>query len=109
MASSMGGYTLKVTPEILQAKSGEISSLINQNQRVFDAILTKINSTANYWQGEASENFRKNYMSKKSDIEIMFKRLSEHVTDLNSIAAEYTGVEKMNVEIADSLPFDVIV
>ncbi len=109
MANGIGNYTLKVTPEVLQTKAAELNALIENNKRLFEAIEQKINATSNYWQGDASDAYRNRYKSKKSDIETMFRRLKEHVTDLNAIAATYTKVENINVQMAESLPPDVIV
>lgn len=109
MANGLGDYTLKVTPEILQTKAAELNALIENNKRLFEAIEQKMNASFNYWQGEAADAYRNRYKNKKSDIEIMFRRLKEHVTDLNSIAATYTKVENINVQMAESLPQDVLV
>lgn len=109
MAGSIGEYTLRVDPSDLQAQAGELQKYITSTRRLFDSVSSCFDGLANYWEGEASDAYRNRFTQMKPDVEEMFSRLSEHYTDLNSIAAVYTGVESQNEEIAADLSSDVIV
>lgn len=106
---SIGSYVLKVTPEQLQSKAGEIDGQISKIETAFDGISSIIDSSTNYWQGEASDSYRSKYKSEKDDIAKMLKRVKEHVTDLNNIASNYTKAEAKNKDMSNQLPADVIV
>lgn len=106
---ALGNYTLRVDPSNLQAQAGELQKSIASTKRLFDSVESCVNGLANYWEGDASDAYRNRYTALKPDIEEMFKRLSEHCTDLNSIASIYTGVESQNADIAVDLSDDVIV
>lgn len=109
MANSIGNYTLRVSPEVLQAKAGEITSKISALQNLCDELFNKVDRSSSYWKGDASDTFRKNFKKKKSDVEKMIKAVKSYADDLNSIASVYTGVEKINVQIAEALASDIIV
>lgn len=109
MAGSIGNYTLRVDPAVLQSKAEEILALTNTTKRMFDAMTTAVKGTQNYWQGEAGDEYRASYTKREPEIEEMFRRMTEHSTDLRTIAAEYTGVEQKNAEIPVDLPSDFIV
>lgn len=109
MAGTIGNYTLRVDPAMLQSKSDEILALTNTTKRMFESMSASIKGTANYWQGEAADEYRERYGKREPEIEEMFRRMLEHTRDLNSIAVEYTGVENKNAEIPQDLPSDFIV
>lgn len=109
MANSIGSYTLRVDPSVLQSQAQELGKYVSTMRRLFESVASSVNGLANYWEGEASDEYRKRYERLKPEIEEMLNRLGEHSTDLNSIAAVYTGVESSNEDIAQDLSSDVIV
>lgn len=110
MANTYDGFTIKVDPADLQRASEELSKKLGVLQRIFDDMISRVSSTANYWQGDASEKYRKDFKNEKPEMEEAFARIREHVTDLYNIAGIYTGVEKNATELSnDLLLSDVIV
>lgn len=105
----MDSVTIKVTPEILTAKSSEVANKVKAMQTHFDEMEELVNKTKGYWLGEAADKHRQMYADLSDEIEEILKRLSEHPVDLVAIAQRYSAVElKIQQEIKE-LPSDVIV
>ncbi len=101
--------SLTVTPEVMLQKAASVQKHIRQMQQDFKNLENTVNKTASYWIGEAGDAHREFYESKKEDIETIFARLTEDVTDLQTMSAQYSKTEKVVTEIAQDLPADVIV
>lgn len=108
LKSLFGSVTFKVTPEVLNSKANEVSSLIKKVRMEFDNLNTSINRTKVYWIGEAGDAHRKAYEDQKSNIDEIIRRLEEHPRDLVSIAQTYTDTELKIEEYISSLPSDLI-
>ena len=106
---SLSDASLTVTPEVLTAKASVVKSKISKMQSTFSEIKNAVERTESYWLGEAGDLYRKKYSDLEPDLEDIFKRLSEHVTDLNQMAGVYASTESEIQEIAESLPADVII
>ena len=108
MSMDLNGVTLKVTPEILNAKANEANGKINLIKQHFDSLEENVSRTKAYWIGEAGDMYRKLFEQEKESIEEIIKRLSEHPKDLQAIAQVYSDVELKAAEIAEELPGDVL-
>lgn len=104
-----GQVDFKVTPEILNAKAGEVTTDIDKMTNDFEAAASIVARTKYYWIGEAGELHRKIYEDQKEDIADVLRRWREHPRDLQMIAQTYTAAEREVSAIAGSLPNDVIV
>lgn len=100
---------LIVTPETLEAKAEEVSGYIGKMKAECDKLQSFVNATTGYWIGEAGDAYRKKYMEYEPEIDNMFRRLTEHVTDLQKMANVYADTEAAAMEIAESLPADAII
>lgn len=98
----------KVDPADLQREATTLEEQIKGLERLFDFMLKKVDSTKNYWLGDASLQYRSEFENQEEYMAEAIKRMTEYVNDLNRIASTYTGVEKANVEIANQLSNDVI-
>lgn len=101
--------SIKVNPDVLKAKASSTEGKIGELKAIFDALELSVNKTKNYWNGEAAESHREYYERQKADIETLFKRLAEDVSDLNQMASVYVATEQEVKEISSELPADVIV
>lgn len=108
MSSEIGNFTLRVDPEKLQATAGNLKSKIDKLKADFNEMISKVNSTANYWQGDAADAYREEFSEEQPEFDEAFARLSEHVVDLYNIAAVYTGAEQMVQSYAEVLQTNVI-
>jgi WXG100 family type VII secretion target len=106
---SFGSVTLKVTPEVLHTKAEVVNTKVSSMTKEFGKMNTLIARSNSYWVGKAGEVHRKTYQEKQPDIEEIFKRLSEHVTELHQMATVYMNAEKTIKEVAEALPNDIII
>ncbi len=103
------GFVLKVDPVDLQAAADALARKINLMKNQFQSMISKVDSTAHYWEGDAANKYRAEFKGESPEFDEAFARMSEHVTDLYNIAGVYTGVEKAATELASDLSSDVIV
>jgi len=105
---SSAGFIIKVSPQDLYNHSSELKKQIDVLNRLLESVYNKVDSTSHYWQGDASEKYRKEFKNNRTETDTAIKRLMEHVGDLQTIAGTYEGVEKENINIARQLSSDVI-
>ena len=105
----MENVTIRVRPEILIAKAGELKREVSGMEGDFNQIRELVNHSRNYWLGDAGEAHRHAFELDYEEIEKILRRLNEHPRDLESIALTYMGVEQEVKEVAGSLPGDVII
>lgn len=99
---------LTVDPDVMVAKANAVQGRIREMQASFSALENTVNKTKNYWIGEAGDAHREFYTKQKSNIDEIFKRLTEDVSDLHQMAAVYSSTEQQVADIAEDLPSDVI-
>lgn len=104
------GITIKVNPADLQNAADVVVRKVTTLRQQFNNMLSKVESTANYWEGDASDTYRSEFKSEQPEFEEAFARMNEHATDLFNMAGVYTGVEKsISDMISSDLASDVIV
>lgn len=101
--------SLKVDPEVMRQKSVTVGDKINKMKNAFEDLEVTVNKTSNYWIGEAGDAHREYFNSAKPEIENMLKRLAEHSKELAEMAATYSTAEQEVTQLAEDLPFDVII
>lgn len=111
MARGLGNNVqLKVTPEELKAKSTSVSKIVTQMKREYDNLNSIISKTGSYWTGDGGNSHRGKFSEQKDDVDEMFRRINEHIVDLEKMAGVYTSTETaIKTEIGDVLPSDVII
>lgn len=110
IASLVGdNVTFKVTPETLNAKASEISTLIYNLSKDFDSAKNRVDASAGYWQGEAATAYRNRYNTGTAEVALLLSTLRSYVTKLNTIAGNYTQTEQTLTEQLGTLPPDVII
>lgn len=108
MSTEMGQFSLRADPVKIQATAANIKTNINKLRTELDALISKVESTANYWNGDAADTYRRDFKEEQPEFDEAILRLEEHVTDLYNIASVYTGTEQMNVSLSESLLSEVI-
>lgn len=104
----MASIVLKVAPDDLKKKSGEITKEISNIESDFQKIDQLITGTKRYWEGDASNQHIKSYTKMKDDIKTIIKRLKEHPVDLQKMAGVYEQTEAAVSQLASALPTDVL-
>ncbi len=100
---------LKVDPQVMLTKASTVNTQIGNMKKAFEELEASVNNTKNYWIGDAGDAHRAYYTNRKAEIEEIFARLQEHVTDLQQMSAAYSGAEQESEATAEELPSDVIV
>ena len=90
-----------VTTEQLRTQASTVRTDLRTMQSQFDKLKGLINGSANYWIGEAGNAHRKQYTSRITRIEEMFKRYQEQVKEM---AGVYEAAEAAAANAANSLP-----
>lgn len=103
------GFTLKVDPADLQRAADDVEKKVNSMKNLFNDMITKVNSTANYWDGDAADKYRSEFKAESPEFDEAFARMGEHARDLYNIASVYTDTEQKNMDIIADLSSDVIV
>ena len=91
-----------VTTEQLRAQANVVRQELGNMQSQFD------HGSSGYWIGEAGDAHRKQYTSRISSVEEMFKKYAEHVKDLEEMAGVYEAAEQAASSAADSLPMSLL-
>lgn len=103
------GMVLRVTPETLEKKAEEFSTVVTDIRTRFEQVQLRSSKTKGYWKGEAGERDRESYGSYKDDIRFILKRLEEHPRDLLEMAGIYRAAERDAAQINAQLKTDEIV
>lgn len=105
----MADIVLRVTPEVLQQKSGEFTDIIKDIKAHLDRVESISAKTKGYWQGDAGTRDRESYASYKDDIQFIIRRLEEHPKDLLTMAGIYKEAERSVVSTNAKLKTNEIV
>ena len=104
----MANY-LKVTPEKLNAVSGELETEGTTMQSCTDRMVSLVNETSgDIWSGDAASAYRTKFAGLQDDMNMLYRMVQEHVKDLQEIASNYTQAETANQEAAGALNDQVL-
>lgn len=106
--TAMGSCTIKADPQKIISAANNLKKKIDKLQYEFNSMIDTVNATGNYWQGVAADSYRNEFKEERPEFDEAFKRMSEHVADLQAIAAEYIKGESVATDIAESLLDSVI-
>lgn len=106
---SLINVELRVDSQQLYNKASYMEQLITELKNHINTIDQIVQLTERNWKGEAGDYNRQEYYSKKASIEEIVIKLEEHPRDLIEISGVYTDSNNQTVEIAESLPSEVIV
>lgn len=110
MAGLIGSYTLKASPEGIQTVAKSAYDLIRLVEIDINNVQDQVNSTRNYWQGEAADSYREDCAESLESAHEWISYFRAYISELNSIAATYTGVENNLIqEVSSQLSSEVII
>lgn len=104
----MAGIQLRVTPEEMERKAGEISGQIDAVEKNWNNLCDTVKASRTYWEGDAGDRNRKFLEDITRDAQSVLSRLSEHPDDLRRMAGIYTEAENTATELVNTLPDNVI-
>lgn len=100
--------TLKVTTSELRTTStgfdgdrGQIASLMNE----MNSLVSGLNGV---WQGDAQQAYVNSFKGLQDSIQILDRKIKEHVTDLMEMAQVYDDAERKTQEASAALPKNAI-
>ena len=101
--------TLKVKPEVLKNKAGEVENDIRDLEKYFRSIQEIIARSSGYWVGTAGDKARKEFDSQKEDTTTVIERFRDHPKNLLVMTGIYYLSEQSLVCENQKLSTDVIV
>lgn len=101
--------TIKVNTAKLRSTASALQAKGNQVKNTTNRMMTLVNGlTGNVWSGDAARTYLQKFKSLQDDMNKMYRMISEHVKDLNEMAAAYEKAESENQSAANSLSGNVI-
>jgi WXG100 family type VII secretion target len=98
--------TLKVQPDVLIAKAGDLSREKTTITGLMNQAKDEITSLRDAWKSPAADEYQGRFNQIYDDIDNMFAIIAEHISDLNEAANIYTTAEKSAKTVAEGLPTD---
>lgn len=106
---SLGDVVLKVDSQALYDKSQEVGRSLEVMRQSFAEMEAAAQGSQSYWQGEAAQAHRSACQDCQKEAEEIFRRIQEHVDELQEMAGVYEGAERAVEDLMETLPADVIV
>lgn len=104
----MADIRLKVSPEELKRGAAQIESQIANIEKNWNSLSEIAGASRYYWEGEAADYGRKLLEETRQDVQIVWKRLKEHPSNLLKMAGIYVEAEAKAAEIVNTLPDNAI-
>ena len=98
---------LGVTPELLKAKSSEVSADIDGMKAALETIRSEMEGTRDYWKGDAGEQHRRKFEDHLEEINQLVQRLYTYPERILRMAGIYEEAESFNAALAESLATDI--
>lgn len=98
--------TLKVQPDVLINKAGELSTEKTIIMALMDQAKSDVSSLVGVWKSEAADEYQNRFKQVYDDIENMLAIVTEYIGDLNEVAGIYSAAEKAAKSAAEGLPTD---
>lgn len=100
--------TLKVTPEKLTTTATEFKGQGQKIRTLTQQMLATVNSLNSSWEGEAQKAYATRFKALDGDMAQIQMKITEHVDDLNEMAATYKKAEQTNTQNISGLSSDYI-
>lgn len=101
--------TLRVTPEQLEAASGEFANKGTTVGNLTSQMTQLVDGLTGVWEGEAATAYIAKFRQLDDDIQKMVRMIQEHSEDLNDMARVYREAESANQDEIAGLAGDVII
>jgi WXG100 family type VII secretion target len=102
----MTDITLRVSPDVLNAKADEMNSNKSQIVQIMEQAKQEITSLPGTWKSAAADEFQNRFRQIYDDIDNMLAVASEHISDIKEAAQIYTTAEQAAKAAAEGLPTD---
>ncbi len=99
---------LLVTPQVLKTTSSSFDQSNKTVNSTTSSMMQKVNSLRSAFEGDAANAYIQRFNQLQEDMTQINKKISEHVKDLQDMAANYERSEKKNVQSNQSLKTNYI-
>lgn len=100
--------TLKVDPKRLTSAASSFKSQGQKIRNITQQMLSTVNSLNGSWEGDAQQAYSQRFKALDGDMAQIQLKITEHVDDLNEMAANYERAQSTNVSNISSLNTDYI-
>lgn len=101
-------FLVKVDPSVLKDRASEFSGMVKTLREDFSGLQEIVFRTRYYWIGQAGDQYRKGFNSKKGTVDTTLQRLDKYPQDLLQMAGIYEQTETANRTGAGSLETNFI-
>ncbi len=99
----MADLILKVTPEEVRTKAGEIDSQKTFMSTYLSDMQAKVNQLQDAWNSPSGQEYYTKFTTLAKQIEAALDDLAQHVTNLNEAAATYEEAENQQKALVENL------
>ena len=99
---------IRVSTAAMRETAAEVKTRLTVVAGEFDNMISVMNNTSSYWQGDAADAFRSRLSGKRGKMDTMLLRLKEYISDLTTMSVIYETTERMAEQEAAALDTDVI-
>ncbi len=99
---------IKVDTNVMIAKANEVEEKTKEMKKQLAEVEQMIRESGNHWLGEAGEQHRNQFYTRKADVDRLINNLAQHPVHLREAANIYSGLASENDQIQQALPTDVI-
>ncbi|MDO5131598.1 MAG: WXG100 family type VII secretion target [Eubacteriales bacterium] len=86
--------TIKVSSQDLMNAAGEFQTKNTTINDITAQMLSLVRNLSSQWEGEASTAFINRFNELEDDMQMISKKITEHVNDLQEMASIYNTAEK---------------
>ncbi len=99
---------LKVTPEEVRTKAGEIGNQKSMMETYLQDMQGKMNQLQDAWQSPSGQAYIEKFNTLANTIRAALDDLQQHTTNLNDAASKYEEVETQQKNLVEQLNTDNI-
>lgn len=99
---------LNVSPEKISSTSEAFRTSGGKIRNLTEKMTAEVKALSGKWTGEAGTSYIQKFEGLSDDMSRLYKLIDEHVKDLDAIAKNYRDAESANLELANSLPTDIL-
>lgn len=104
----MADLKLKVTPEEVRNKAGQITAQKALMEGIMSDLQTKVTSLEEYWKSTSGQSYVEQYANVTKNIQASLNALAQHVTNLTDVATSYETLETKQTTNAKNLSTEQI-
>lgn len=102
-------FVLKVEPQDLINTADLFENSGSELREVTSEMMSLVTGLSSVWEGDTSEAYISKFSALDDDMDRMYSMITEHVTDLEEMAMNYSNAVMETVDDTADLSTDVII